>query len=338
MKKIFAFILLFAVLLSAPSVFAKENEKADVKTLAVLGDSISTGYGLEGYEPETENVGIASWANLVAAEYGLSLGKNYFNYASDGETSQELLDNLKGEYGEEKLSNIAKADVIVVTVGGNDIISLLLPKFVSLLGLKEDATSLSIALALAKIKEDEIDDIVKSATKLYEENKEDFDGLYEKYSENIEEITNKLSEISPKAHIIFQNIYNPINDMPEYAVVKALNENVVSKVISDMNKTLSDASDDSTFYVVDIASEFEGRKESCTNMAAFDIHPSLNGHAIIADALVLEINEVYKEAEEIENEKFSEPKHIWLWFVGAAAVIVLVTPIVVYFAKKSAKA
>ncbi len=338
MKKIFAFILVFALTLSAPAVFAEEK-KADVKTLVVLGDSISTGYGLEGYAEETENGGLASYANLVASEYGLTLNENYFNYAIDGATSQELLDNLKGGFGEEKLSNIAKADVIVVTVGGNDLVSLVLPKLMTLLGLKEDASYLAIVLALSKIKEDEVDDIVKATNELYDESKEELKELYEAYGQNIKEITKKLGEIAPDAHVVFQNIYNPINEIPEYAAVKTLNESVVSKIISEMNKALSDADDNGSFYVVDVASEFEGRKEPCTNIAAFDIHPNLRGHAIIADALILEISEIYESIDDVEEEnEFSEPEYVWLWFAGAAAIVVLAIPIVVFVAKKSKKA
>lgn len=338
MKRIFALVLTLFILIGALPVFADSAEEGRVKKMVVLGDSISTGYGLEGYSATEQNPDIPSYANLAAKELGLTLGKDYFNLAVDGETSAELLAGLEGAYSEEKLESIKDADVIAVSIGGNDVIEMLFPKIAKLLGLEEDASPLAVVLALASIKQSDLEDTLKNSKNIYDESKDDFEAQYEIYAENIGKIIEKLKELSPDANIFFQTVYNPMIDASRYTLVETLDVNLVSKVITRMNDSLSDAVKENKCHIVDIAAEFEGRREPCTRADDFDVHPTELGHSIIADALVLEINEVYDAMENGNgDDAFKKPKYTWIFFAATAAVVVACVPISVFVAKKCKK-
>lgn len=85
---------------------ARAEEPAQ-ESYVVLGDSISTGYGLD------EEAGEASFASLLAEEYSFALKL----LAKDGQTAVELAEQLEDP---EVLEDIAGADLITITIGGND--------------------------------------------------------------------------------------------------------------------------------------------------------------------------------------------------------------------------
>lgn len=75
----------------------------------VLGDSISTGYGLEHKDTE-------AYASLLASDQNLNLD----NQAVDGNTMAGLYTTLQSSSLDEK---IAAAEIISITAGGNDLMS-----------------------------------------------------------------------------------------------------------------------------------------------------------------------------------------------------------------------
>ncbi len=343
MKKISALVLIFVLILSSLQIFAQNAENGDstdekntVKTMIVLGDSISTGYGLDGYESGAPNSGISSYANITVEHYGLVRDESYFNYARDGATSKGILDDLNGAYGEEKLNNIKNADTVVITVGGNDILLTLLPEVSKILGLEENALPADIVLALVKMENDKIGDFEKNAKDFCKENKK-LSELYANYSQNLDDILKKLEELAPSAQIFALNIYDPLRDMPSYSTVTALDENIVSAVLSEINKALAEVCERNGIHIVDIDSEFLGRRQACTNVGKFDIHPNLQGHSIISDALCTEIDRVYDELSGKNDTLFEEPKYVWFYFAGAVAIVTLSLPIVIWFSKKTVK-
>ena len=80
------------------------------KSYVSLGDSIASGYGLED--------DTLSFTQQVAQDNGLELT----NLAQDGETSASLLDKLQTDQVSEA---VAQADIITITVGGNDLMNAL---------------------------------------------------------------------------------------------------------------------------------------------------------------------------------------------------------------------
>ncbi len=337
MKKISVFVLIFVILLSSFQIFAENTEnideagKANVKTLVVLGDSVSTGYALDGYDSNLFNTQLPSYANLVASSYSLVYEESYFNYASDGETSKGLLEALGGK-DKPMLENIKKADMVVLSVGGNDLMSFLLPEIGKLLGLESGASASELVSAIVKMNGNGLDDFTKSVKSFCKDHSKELSELYANYSQNLADSVKKISELAPNAQIFALNIYDPLLDMPDYASVKALDQNIVSTVVSQMNEALDGVAERNDFHTVDVAKEFLGRREACTNIAKLDIHPNLQGHSIIADALLAEIDRVYDELG--DGPTFGEPKYIWVAFAAAVVIVALSVPIVASVVKK----
>ena len=80
------------------------------KSYVALGDSITTGYGLDEAQ---------SFAEQIAEQEGYTLNDSL---ASDGATSTDLLEVVKSEANADTLKN---ADLITVTIGGNDLMDAL---------------------------------------------------------------------------------------------------------------------------------------------------------------------------------------------------------------------
>ena len=344
MKKIISVILvLITVAMSSLASFAKaESEakdkiipKAKVENLTVLGDSLATGYGLDGYDAETDNAEILSYANLVAAYYGLTLGESYFNYAKDTATSAELLKKLSNELSEEEYNNIAKSDVIVISIGGNDILELLLTYMKEFLKLDQNATLEQTITKLSKMTENELKDLKKKAESFYKSKEKGTNEACKKMGENISSAYEKLRQIAPKAQIYIQSLYNPVNELPQYTALSVVNANIISKLIDTANDRIFSTADKKGMYVIDVFAEFSGRKENCTNISSFDVHPNQHGHAIIADALQINIDNVYDMIKNGTKDQFSEGEFPWIWFAGAAVVIILAVPVIFFVVKKS---
>ena len=84
--------------------------------IVALGDSITTGYKLDGYDASnvSENTQIQNYVNLVA----MDKDANVLNLAHDGDKTQDLLDILNDVDNIEKIN---KADVILISIGGNEL-------------------------------------------------------------------------------------------------------------------------------------------------------------------------------------------------------------------------
>lgn len=137
--------------------------KADTPHYVVLGDSIAYGSGLS-------NPKNAVYGKIVADTNGYS----YENYAVPGHTTQNLLRRMQ----EEKVhSAISAADIISISIGGNNF----------LLG------NLNALLYDAIVKED------------YTR----FDEITDSFYEDLQQIVRSIRQLNPDTAILLQTIYNP---------------------------------------------------------------------------------------------------------------------------------
>ena len=109
-KRILATLLCLCMVLCMIPLSASAAEVETPKVYVALGDSIPAGYGLA----ETET----AYPKLLADANGLTLE----NLAATGETSTTLLAKLADP---ETVAKLAAADVITLTVGGNDLMDAL---------------------------------------------------------------------------------------------------------------------------------------------------------------------------------------------------------------------
>ncbi len=110
MKKILSFIMSAAMAFSSIAVADVSAEGEKVENMVIFGDSIARGYGLD---PETEYT-----YGQICADY---LGCNVENYAVDGLDTAELCSMLE-RLSDERKQAVSAADVVVISIGGNDII------------------------------------------------------------------------------------------------------------------------------------------------------------------------------------------------------------------------
>ena len=102
------------------------EETAVPPKIVFLGDSIAAGFGLEGYTA-SDLYNCRSYANIIGEMYDKELPEDctgvMVNKAVSGATSSELLESIKSGELDEAL---AGSDAVVVSIGGNDLLSVLL--------------------------------------------------------------------------------------------------------------------------------------------------------------------------------------------------------------------
>ena len=223
--------------------------------IVFMGDSIITGYGLEGYEAG-DNTRCESFANILAKRYGEKLPAQadfkMYNEGLDGRTSEQLLEKIQsGDLDKE----LAEADAVVVSIGGNDLLY----------------TIFSIIKDGGGIKK-----IVSRATDLSKDLDKVLDGFDERMSAIAEEIDKRTD-----GEIIVQTLYNPL-ESTSFDMLNKMSE----KKINRLNEVIVECSQGGSVYTdCDVASGFKGRAEELTAIKDYDIHPNAEGHKLIAELL-----------------------------------------------------
>lgn len=261
-------VLLLGILSVLPA--AAENKYS---SLLVLGDSISTGYGLENYTPGGTPYLCRSYANLLAESLSLKGGETYINRAVNGDTSDDLLKlmpTLK-DY-------VAKSELIVISIGGNDLLHIL-PNVISKVsgqsvsGIQEAA---QVVLKLDKtvlaegLKNPEVLSIVL--------------GAVTGYSQNLGGIMSLLHEYNPSARVIFLAQYNPMNGFAEAGDFGVFAGTVIDALNLALNSAV--ASSGFGYEVADIPSVINVNAEGYTNITSLDIHPNAEGHGLIGQYMI----------------------------------------------------
>lgn len=207
MKKVIAIIVasvLLTVCLNA-DVFAEEHNKFYV----VLGDSIAYGSGLINSQE-------ACYGKIVADTNGYE----YVNHAVSGYTSEDLI----GKISEESvISDLKKADIISISIGGNDF-------------LKNSPSDLIFDAVL-------------------EGNYSGFDEIAEKFYENLCVVIDKIYTVNENAVILMQNLYNPqsgeIGELYQYGV------DSINGMIERYNEE-----NPGEIIIIDVCSAFGGDSEN----------------------------------------------------------------------------
>lgn len=160
MKKILSVFLSVMILLAGLAVSVSAEEKVEY---LVLGDSIAYGSGLT-------NPTQAVYGKIVADTNGY----NYTNYSVPGHTTANLIDRLSNE---QVLEAVKKADIISISIGGNNFL------LSNLIGLMFDG--------IVKSDYSKMDDIAE--------------GFYTDFKT----IMNIINENNPDATVLMQTLYNP---------------------------------------------------------------------------------------------------------------------------------
>ncbi len=235
MKKFIALILAAITMLSAVSVCAADSKSGKLVFLS-LGDSIAQGAGLSSRSTE-------AYGAIVSAKRGYE----FINDAVGGYTSSDLLDQLTNSKNARYCaSDVAKADIICVSIGGNDIIKD--PDISTPFSNRDYASMYTVFIA-------------KSPT------------LLSALKSNISKIVSRIKELNPDAVLLVQSLYNPVFASDALRTLGGLG-------VSAINGTIKGAGG-GTYYVPDVYSVFTQASMISSDM----IHPNASGHKAIADAV-----------------------------------------------------
>ncbi len=268
-KKLFS-VLIIAVVMVIPTSASSKGKNASPKSLLIMGDSISTGYGLENYDLDKSKT--SCYANLLAKEF--SLTDTYKNTAVDGMTSAELLDNLNLKKYDDYIKN---SDVIIVSIGGNDAMDLLSEAFIKAVGLPESSSIFdlqNVDFGDSQVYKNLVAFVASGEWTAVKEQ------IIRDYESNFKKITTKVYELNPHAVVIYQNVYNPFSGVKDLALVANITDTVIEKINEIISNNCAASSGDSTtkYEFVDVYSAFNLQSSSFTNISDFDIHPNAEGH------------------------------------------------------------
>lgn len=292
MKKILSVVLICAIAIPLLTLTVSAQETAErraIKSMVVFGDSISTGYGLDGsYDTR------ASYANLVAQALGLNYGNGYANYAVDGYTSEDIY-----KMAQFQSASVATADLILVTCGGNDILRHALSIAASAAGLNTD-NLIQIAIAILQMMPEDL-----SAALHSEENEKIIREALTVYRSNMELLVAYLRTNAPDARIVFLTQYNPISGVPILTALDAYGEEVIGR----LNEIMVEVVVNGGCEIVDTHAVMVKRGLELSNIMSSDIHPNAAGHAEMAKMVKahLGIVEVGESTTILPPETTAEP-------------------------------
>lgn len=264
-----------------------------------LGDSITTGYGLEGEQ---------SFAEIVADKNGYDLNI----LAEDGATSGNLLGVVTDQANAETLKN---ADLITITIGGNDLMGALYqfladkynetnePDITAkdvqdALAGKEGTTNLQSALIV--VATSAIGDFAKSDAAT---------AALTTFGKNLTKIIAAIKTVNPDVTIVVANQYNPYS----YAAVEATGvtailattvANAFEAGVQTLNTVITAGA--AYYQVADVYESFQTAEENPCN-ASFspmnlDFHPNAYGHGLIAAAITAKLPETPEPEPEPDPE------------------------------------
>lgn len=255
---------------------AAQTEYQEIKTdtppeMLFLGDSIATGYGLDGYNGGKENC--ESYANMLADKYANQLkGKcktSMKNSAIDGQTSGELLSGLHNGIYDEDLRN---SDAIIISIGGNDLLTVLWD-FVS------DNFNINFNDSDIENQENNLNftQIIQSITSLGSK----IDNNLKNFDSNLAQIAKYIKNKSDGI-IIIQTLYNPFDQFGQEQI-----KEFISHKIKALNSSIETHKNDAEaeYIVADVYSEFYGKGNELTRINSMDIHPNQQGHKVIAQCV-----------------------------------------------------
>lgn len=257
MKKIISAALAASLTMAAAGVFPVSAAES-APSIVVLGDSIAAGYGLSSSEK--------NYGQILGDYYGDA--SKVSNFAVSGSTSQEWAEKLDSPSAELS-SALTDADVVVISVGGNDIINYAakyMLDFAASSGLLADgysADTIPEKPSLSEMKDmldtEKIGAYIADtrnvlvwgrttarltgAIRITDNDK--YDCLIQtQVIPNIDKIVKDIRGINPDLDIVVQNVYNPFQLQPSYLSGLSSNRNKLMGQLSSIAKDiLSPAAD-----------------------------------------------------------------------------------------------
>ncbi len=289
MKRFVVFLTALALLMSACAVGVSAAEAP--KKLLALGDSITTGYGLANYSGGLPYE-CKSYINTVAEALGLEAGKTYVNSAVDGDTSEDLLSMMPL-----LTEDIKSSDLIVVTIGGNDLLQAIPLVAAAVAGSNVGGLEASVNYLITVAPE-------KYATLAQNTDfQAKIGAVLGKYASNLAAIATAIKTNAPEARVILVKQYNPMKNVLGFADFG----NFADTMIGAINASMDAVAASFGFEVLDAPSVINVNAAGLTNILDLDIHPNAKGHIEMAKLLAKHIGVTLDIAEETTADTVSPP-------------------------------
>ena len=301
------------------------------KSYVALGDSISSGYGLED--------DTLSFTQQVAQDNGLELT----NLAQDGETSASLLDKLQTD----RVSTaVAQADIITITVGGNDLMNAL---YAYLTGeynqhdpaaptTEEDIKSAVmggdmglVTFALGVVSE--FPSSEQAAQALHDVRAHLTQLVVDIRTENPQAQLVLVEQYDPYGHLVKKLCRNPLFASSAQTLYATLGE-----VVTGLNEIIDTVGEQQGCPVAEVYEAFESARENPCNASVslnmklnLDFHPNAYGHTLIAQqvsSLLTAPGESRTPAQPVYGVGVSQPPQTgdgedlgtWMALIGGTGV------------------
>lgn len=237
--------------------------------LVVLGDSIATGYGLDGYMAGDPYSAEGSFANQLGADYA-----EYINLAVDGRTSGELMSSLsEGETS----GAVSAADTVVISICGNDFLQPMISAAQEVFAQNSDTLSKLQSASMSDISEylEALRGLTEAMAQAAQQVEVSGSG------ENLDGILRQVTALNPDCEVVLLTIYDPFENN---AMMEPLEE-VAREKLTELNSAIVSAAEKYGAAVADAYSAFSGHAAEYTNILAMDIHPNSAGHSAIYSLL-----------------------------------------------------
>lgn len=275
--KLSAAAAVFVILTGTLSVNAEVTEN-----ITVLGDSISTGYGLDDSQ--------LSYCGYLQEYFDADLD----NFAKDGKQTSELLEQIENDSNVRE--SLVNADLICVTIGGNDVLQIFLDSMSELNSKSANTNGEHFEFSQEFVQ----GFIMKFASAI--------GPAAAQAGENITEIREQIRELNPDASIIMQTVYNPFetDDEKLNGIMKPL-KTFTALYLGVINNAVKQQ----PVIIADIHEKFNENSWLYTNIREFDIHPNYVGHMLIAEEIIQTLKqsgdgEIFRtELKKIPQEYYS---------------------------------
>ena len=289
-KRLIAALLSLCMLLGMAPLSALAAQPVYV----ALGDSISTGYGLD-----TETAG-KSFVEQIAEQQELSMTMR----AADGETTASLLAKLENADGEVAKA-LEKADVVTLTIGGNDFMNALY-EYMAEAYTTENGTTFT-AEQFKQALEGKNEELEQAAAlAVVTQNLSGFavgagGTLLTQFETALNGIASGIRGYT-EAHVVVATQYNPYRFAAdevsgEPATAAQAIADAFDAMLAPMNEKIKALEAQEGFFTADVFSVFAGEEQKNPCNASFlssnlDFHPNAHGHTLMAQT----VGEVVKSA------------------------------------------
>lgn len=247
----------------------------EVPKVVLYGDSVGCTYKMK--------FRVNSYTSLLARRLSKPVALDYIS----GANSTLVLNCLTTD--ERRIQHLTDAEIVVLSVGGNNVLVTFLMAFVRALDLGPLGAKTMKEIA-QKFRSDKLAGPKALKELLGKKTKEDAMAGVETFRKEFPAILLKMKEINPDAIIIVHNVYNPFNTLKNK--LQRIVGRPMGKFLDMLNEIIAENQAELGFLLVDIESAFKNYKgkDELTHIKTKDMHLTDFGHLtiyrLLYDALV----------------------------------------------------